>query len=138
MARERTPDTAVVDPPAKPQGRRAGTRTTPTAPLGRPTVEPVVEQMAEGDDVGDVERPDEIDYLNDSAWLFDQVQHALDCPMIGAPFESEAGEPARGQRMEWHDARQPQTTQNPVPRTFRMIACLDCGRRARIQLPRED
>lgn len=145
MARERRPDpdTADVDTGAAatataeaPRTRR-GTRTTPGSPLGRPTVEPMVEQVGEGEDVTDVDRPD-VDYLNDREWLFDQVAHAIGCPMREAPYASEDGEPARGQRMDMHDATEPRTTENPMPRTYRIIACLDCGRRARIKLPRDD
>jgi hypothetical protein len=134
MARERpdTPDTTVTDPPAKPRARRT-TRVTPTAPLGRPSVEPIVEQVVEEGGSTDVAVPVE-EMLADVEWLYDQVQHAIGCPMASAGYDPQGGEPGRGQRMEWHDATQPRTDQNPVPHRYRIIACLECGRRARIDL----
>jgi len=128
-------------------------------------VEPLVEQVTEGDDVTDVQA--DKDYLNDRVWLLDQLTHRLECPMIAAPFtqpmregwflRSESGwdevtdgtpgaikrlvvngPPGRAQRMDVHDAVEPRTDQNPMPRTYRIIACLDCGARARIKLPRDD
>ena len=145
MARERRTPDQPVPPDTTPEGGtvtadrprvRRGTATTPNSPLGRPVVEPIVEQVGEGDDITDVQP--EVDYLTDTVWLFDQVHHRMNCPMAAASFEGGPGGPGRGQRMEAHDATEPRTAENPMPRTYRIIACLDCGARARIKLPRED
>lgn len=129
-----------------PARTRTKTETTPTAPLGKPAVavEPIVEQIADADDSAmEVERP-VAELLADPEWLYDQVHHKVGCPMIDAPFQ---GSDARGsqpqvigraQRMEYYDATEPRTQDNPMPRTYRMIRCSQCGAAARIKLPRED
>jgi hypothetical protein len=172
MARETAapPPSATPDadaPAPAPAQRRRGTQTTATAPLGRPVVEPIVEQITEDEGTAELDRPT-ADYLADREWLYDQLQHRAKCPMIAAPFSHpdaddvaadvranarglDAGEvrvavqqalrdlgPTRSDRMEHHDATEPRNAQNPTPRTYRIIQCNDCGARARIPLPRVD
>jgi hypothetical protein len=102
-----------------------------------PVVEPIVEQLAEGDTTQEVERPT-VEFINDREWLYGQVQHRIGCPMIDASFEGTDEQPGRSHRMEHHDATEPRSVENPMPRTYRIIRCVDCGAGARIKLPRDD
>lgn len=117
---------------------RTNVATAPNSPLGEPpVVEPIVEQLSEGDATPEVERPDG-NIADDTEWLYDQVQHKLGCPMIDAPFQGTDTEPGRGQRMERFDLTEPRRQDNPMPRTYRIIRCIECGNGARIKLPRDD
>jgi hypothetical protein len=95
---------------------------------------PAVEQVTEGDDAVQDVPADAVDLLEDREWLCDQLVHRDGCPMAAAPFDAADDQPARAQRMETYDVAEPWGT--PDRRTFRIIACLDCGNRAKVEVPR--
>lgn len=116
---------------------RTRTGTAAATVADPPVVEPLVEQVVDGDEIQDVAAP-AIDYLNDREWLYAQVTHRLGCPMMDATFKGTRNEAGRSHRMEHHDATEPRRQDNPMPRTYRIIRCVECGNSARIKLPRDD